>query len=95
MIYSTILPSICVKGSVSYDVVLKPIFHCDAKSLASGVGIGQYPRRQNFALGIPTCWYLGAIKFALPPKRNLKFAFHPTRYPNASQWNIGCVGSPT
>ena len=24
---------------------------------------------------------------------NLKFAFYPTRNPNASQWNIGCVGS--
>ena len=37
---------------------LKPIFDCDAKYLASGVGFGQCPRRQNFALGIPTCWYL-------------------------------------
>ena len=25
--------------------------------------------------------------------RNLKFAFHPTQNPNASQWNIGGVGS--
>ena len=24
---------------------IKPIFHCDAKYLASGVGIGQCPRR--------------------------------------------------
>ena len=40
--------------------ILKPIFHCDAKFLALGVGIGQYPQRQNFVLGIPTCWYLGA-----------------------------------
>ena len=39
---------------------LKPIFHCDTKYLALGVGVGQYPRRQNFALGIQTCWYLGA-----------------------------------
>ena len=41
------------------------------------------------------CWYLKTLKLALPPTRNLKFAFHPTRHPNASQWNIGCVGSPT
>ena len=27
------------------------------------------------------------------PKQNLKFAFYPTRNPNASQWNIGCIGS--
>ena len=39
---------------------VKPIFHCDAKFLALGVGVGQYPRHQSFALGIPTCWYLGA-----------------------------------
>ena len=27
------------------------------------------------------------------PTQNLKFAFYPTLNPNASQWNIGCVGS--
>ena len=65
-----------------------------------GVGIGQCLRRQNFALGIPTCWYLGAnanpfcvLPDAFYPMRNLKFAFYPTQNPNASQWNIGCVGS--
>ena len=79
---------------------LKPIFHCDAKYLALGVGIGQCPQRQNFALGIPKCWYLGAnanpfcvLPDAFYPTRNLKCAFYPTRNPNASQWNIGCVGS--
>ena len=39
---------------------VKPIFHCNAKYLASGVGIGQCPQRQNFGLEIPTCWYPGA-----------------------------------
>ena len=58
---------------------LKPIFHCDAKYLVLGVGVVQCPRSQNFALGIPTCWYLGA--------------FYLTQNPSASQWNIGCVGS--
>ena len=48
---------------------VKPIFHCDAKYLASGVDIGQCPRRQNFALEIPTCWYI----LALPNDRNLRF----------------------
>ena len=68
--------------------------------MALGVGVGQCPRRQNFALGIPTCWYLGAnaspfcvLPDAFYPTRNLKFAFYPTRNPNASQWNIGCIGS--
>ena len=37
---------------------------------------------------------LGNAHFsAFYPTRNLKVAFYPTRNPNASQWNIGCVGS--
>ena len=52
-----------------------------------GVGFGQCRRRQNLALGIPTCWYL-------EPTETLYFAFfYLTRNPNASQWNIGCVRS--
>ena len=48
-----------------FILTLKPIIHCNAKYLASGVGVGQCPRRQNFALEIPTCWYI----LALPPTR--------------------------
>ena len=33
------------------------------------------------------------FKFALAPTQNLKFALAPTPTPDASQWNIGCVGS--
>ena len=51
------------------------------------------PQRHNFALGIPTCWHLRMLKFALPPTPNIKFAFPSTQNPNASQWNIGCVDS--
>ena len=43
-----------------WNIGFKSIFHCDAKYLVSPVGVGQCPRRQNFVLGIPTCWYLGA-----------------------------------
>ena len=68
---------------------LKPIFHCDAKPFALGTGVGLDPQRHNFALPIPTCWYLK------PPTPNLKFALPPTRNRNASQWNIGCVGPQT
>ena len=50
---------------------------------------------QKFSLAIPTCWYPKTLKFALPPTQILKFALPPTRNPNASQWNIGCVGSQT
>ena len=79
-----------------YADVLKPIFHCDAKYLASGVGVEQCTRRQNFVL--PNAKYTNMlVYFALGdahfPTRNLKVAFYPTRNPNASQWNIGCVGS--
>ena len=36
-------------------------------------------------LGIPTCWYLKMLKFALPSMQT----------PNANRWNIGGIGSPT
>ena len=52
---------------------LQPIFHCDAKYLASGVGVGQCPRRHNFALEIPTCWYILALpnaKICVTPDAN-------------------------
>ena len=32
-------------------------------------------------------------KFASLPTQKKKFASHPMQNPNASQWNIGCVGS--
>ena len=63
------------------------------KKVALGPGVGLAPQRHYFALGIPTCWYLKMLKFAFPPMQNIKFAFPPTQNPNASQWNIGCVGS--
>ena len=68
----------------------KPIFHCDAKPFALGPRVGLDPKHHNFALRIPTCWYLKMLKFALPTTRTLKFALPP----NASRWNIGGVGSP-
>ena len=78
----------------------KTIFHCNAKYLALRVNVGHCPRRQNFAFGIPTCWYLGAnanpfcvLPDAFYPTPKPKFAFYPTPKPNASQWNIGCIGS--
>ena len=32
-------------------------------------------------------------KICVSPTQNIKFVFPPTQNPNASQWNIGCVGS--
>ena len=50
--------------------ILKPIFHCDAKLLASGPCVGSHPQRNDFALPIPPCWYLKTRKH---PTLNLKF----------------------
>ena len=45
---------------------VKPIFHQNAKYLASGAGVGQCPQRQTFALEIPTCWYLKCENLRYP-----------------------------
>ena len=60
---------------------LKPIFHCDAKPFVLG----------TFAL--PNAKYTNMlVSFALG---DAIFSRHPTQNPNASQWNIGCVGFQT
>ena len=38
-------------------------------------------------------WRYLTLKFVLPPTPNLKFALPPTPTPDASQWNIGGIGS--
>ena len=66
--------------------ILKPIFHQNAKYLASGVGVGQCTRRQNFAL--PNAKYtnmlvyfaLGNAHFSRFTRRVLPDAFYPTRF---------------
>ena len=73
--------------------MLKAYIPLRRKKVALGPGVGLAPQRHYFALGIPTCRYLKMLKFAFPPTQNIKFAFPPTQNPNASQWNIGCVGS--
>ena len=78
-----------------YRLGLKPIFHCDAKSLASGVLPNANPRRSWGYQHVGILEPKRTIKFALPLTGDLKFAFDPTRNPNSSQWNKGCVGSPT
>ena len=64
--------------------LIKPILLWDAKYLASGVGVGQCPRRQNFALEIPTCWYLGAnakCKICVTPNTKYKICVTPDANP--------------
>ena len=51
---------------------------------------GQCPQSQNFALEIPTCWYILALpnaKICAKPK----IALLPTPTPDDSQWNLGGV----
>ena len=60
------------------------IFHYDAKYLASGVGVGQCPRRQNFAVEIPTGWYILALtkaKNCVSPDTKLKICVSPDANP--------------
>ena len=77
--------------------IVKPIFHCDAKPLASGPGVGLDPQRHNFGLGISTCWYLKTrkhptpnLKFALPyakPKRkSVEYRLRWVLNANSSRW---------
>ena len=54
---------------------VKPIFHCDAKTLTLGRRFGQYNECKSFALRIQTCWSLKTLKFALPPTRTLNFRY--------------------
>ena len=75
---------------------IKPIFHCDAKYLASGVGVGQLmPPTPELCIGDINMLVSWSQRkpFALPPTPNLKFALPPTPTPDASPWNIGGVGS--
>ena len=75
--------------------ILKPIFHQNAKYLASGTFASPNAKNSTSAspnARIPTCWYLKCENLRFPTP-NLKFALAPTPNPDASQWNIGCVGS--
>ena len=83
----------CRLGYLTYSAhvfcILKPIFHCDAKPFTLGTFAS--PNAKDSTLRyltqkIPTCWYL---------LRWVTQIFHVTqrKTPNASQWNMGCVGS--
>ena len=73
---------------------LKLIFHCNANPFALGPRVGLDPKRENFVLGIPTCWYLkGQRKPCAPNAKPWGPNVKPCA-PNVSQWNILRVGSP-
>ena len=69
---------------VRVGVNVKPIFHCDAKYLVSGVGVGQCPQHQNFVLEIRTCWYILALpntKTCVTPDAKPKICVTPDANP--------------
>ena len=73
------------------QMIFKPIFHCNAKPFALGPCIGLDPQCHNLTLGIPTCWYLKTLIFALPPTPNLKFALPQTRTPMLGMYISCCL----
>ena len=74
---------------------LKPIFHQNAKYLASGAGVGQCPRCQNFALGIPTCWYLKCENLCQTPNAKPRICVSPDAKPRRQSVEYRCSGYPT
>ena len=75
-----------MRNLCSKNKSIKPIFHQNAKYLASGAGVGQCTRRQNCAL--PNAKYtnmlvyfaLGNAHFLRFTRRVLPDAFYPTRF---------------
>ena len=66
----------------------KPIiFHCNVKPLAVGHPVGVDPQRDNFALGIPTCWYLKSLADPTQPPTRVNNAQRKlVLFPVASRW---------
>ena len=88
---------------VGQKSILKPIFHCSAKLLALGTFASGNAKNITFALAdakIPTCWYLlrllthiFSVTRRQTPDAKPKICVSPDANPDASQWNIGGVGS--
>ena len=73
------------------QIILQPIFYCDAKPFALGTDVGLDPQCHTFASPNTKDTNL-LVSFALS---DANFSRHPMQNPNASQWNIGCVGFQT
>ena len=76
----------CVHCTVMFG--FKPIiFHCNVKPLAVGHPVGVDPQRDNFALGIPTCWYLKSLADPTQPPTRVNNAQRKlVLFPVASRW---------
>ena len=63
------LPVVVDRVQFNVLICLKPIFHCDKKILALGNRAGGIAQLESFGLGIPTCWHIKTLKFALPQRK--------------------------
>ena len=70
------------------------ICHCDANKIALGPSVGLDPNAK-FCVGDTNMLVSKNPKICVTPNANFKIVLAPTQNPNASQWNIGCVGSQT
>ena len=64
-----------------YYTRVKPIFLCEAKPFTLGTSVGLDPERQNFALPIPTCWYLKSKNICVTPNAKHKICVTPNANP--------------
>ena len=90
---------IIITKNISVNIEKKDVF------LASVLWVGDILSLYSTATQNHLCWVL-ALAWTPTPQfwvtytnmlgsKNAKFALPKTRDPNVSQWNIGCVGSPT
>ena len=73
---------------------IKPIFHCAAKTFALDPSLAKTPN-VKFRVGNTNMLVSKNVKICVTPAQILKFGLPPTQNSNASQWNIGCIGSQT
>ena len=67
--------SIMVQSTLQNSIAYIPLRH--------KISVDLEPQCQNFELGVPTCWYLKARKFVLPPTPNLKICVTPNANPQS------------
>ena len=108
LVLSAILSIYCLNQTVpATRMNLKPIFHQNAKYLASGVGVGQFTRRQIFALPnakyTNMLVYFGVTPDANPQRQSVEYRWRWAFWHWGWRWactfhvvyvNFICVGHP-
>ena len=72
---------------------VKPMYHCNVKTLALGPWVGLDPQREILRWEYQYVVSKNA-KICVSPNANVYICVTPNATPNTSQWNIDCVGSP-